>query len=42
MLPLGLSSDRTRVGAYATMLFVAAGLMGTFYLMSLDLQHAVV
>jgi EmrB/QacA subfamily drug resistance transporter len=39
MLPLGLFGDRNRSGAYATMLFTGAGLMGTFYLMSLYLQQ---
>jgi EmrB/QacA subfamily drug resistance transporter len=39
MLPLGLFGDRNRSGSYATMLFTGAGLMGTFYLMTLFLQE---
>jgi predicted MFS family arabinose efflux permease len=39
MLPLGLFRDRNRSGSYATMLFVGAGLMGTFYLLALHLQQ---
>ncbi|MFY0523804.1 MFS transporter [Archangium gephyra] len=39
MLPLALFRDRNRSGAYATMLFVGAGLMGTFYLLTLYLQE---
>src|ERR671921_466952 len=39
-LPLGLFRDRNRSGSYATMLFVGAGLMGTFYLLALYLQQA--
>ncbi|MCI0755504.1 MFS transporter [Teichococcus vastitatis] len=39
MLPLGLFQDRNRWGSYATMLFVGAGLMGTFYLLALYLQQ---
>ena len=39
MLPLGLFRDRNRSGSYATMLFVGAGLMGTFYLLALYLQQ---
>jgi predicted MFS family arabinose efflux permease len=39
MLPLELFSDRNRSGSYATMLFVGAGLMGTFYLLTLYLQQ---
>jgi predicted MFS family arabinose efflux permease len=39
MLPLGLFKDRNRSGSYATMLFVGAGLMGTFYLLALYLQQ---
>jgi EmrB/QacA subfamily drug resistance transporter len=41
MLPLGLFSDRNRAGSYAVMLFVGAGLMGTFYLLTLFLQEVV-
>ena len=39
MLPLGLLRDRNRAGAYATVLFVGVGLMGTYYLLSLYMQH---
>ncbi len=39
MLPLGLFRDSNRSGSYATMLFVGAGLMGTFYLLALYLQQ---
>lgn len=39
VLPLGLFSDRNRSGSYATMVFVGAGLMGTFYLLTLFLQQ---
>jgi EmrB/QacA subfamily drug resistance transporter len=39
MLPLGLFGDRNRAGSYAVMLFVGAGLMGTFYLLTLFLQQ---
>jgi hypothetical protein len=39
MLPLGLFGDRNTSGAYATMLFTGAGVMGTFYLMSLYMQQ---
>ncbi len=39
MLPLELFRDRNRSGAYMAMLFTGAGLMGTFYLMSLYLQQ---
>ena len=39
ILPLRLFSDRNRSGSYATMLFVGAGLMGTFYLLTLFLQQ---
>ncbi|WP_257458029.1 MFS transporter [Archangium lipolyticum] len=34
-----LFRDRNRSGAYATMLFVGAGLVGTFYLLTLYLQE---
>ena len=40
MLPLSLFDERNRSGSYATMLFVGAGLMGTFYLIVLFLQEA--
>jgi EmrB/QacA subfamily drug resistance transporter len=39
MLPLGLLRDRNRAGAYATVLFVGLGLMGTYYLLSLYMQQ---
>jgi predicted MFS family arabinose efflux permease len=39
MLPLGLFRDRNRSGSYATVLFIGAGLMGTFYLVTLYLQQ---
>jgi EmrB/QacA subfamily drug resistance transporter len=39
MLPLNLFSDRNRSGSYLTMLFVGAGLMGTFFLLTLYLQE---
>jgi EmrB/QacA subfamily drug resistance transporter len=39
MLPLGLFSDRNRSGSYATVLFIGAGLMGTFYLLTLFMQQ---
>src|SRR3712207_9378123 len=39
MLPLGLFRGRNWSGSYATMLFVGAGLMGTFYLLALYLQQ---
>src|SRR5688572_27301084 len=39
MLPLSLFSDRNRSGSYAAMLFAGAGLMGTFYLLTLYLQQ---
>jgi predicted MFS family arabinose efflux permease len=39
MLPLGLLRDRNRAGAYATVLFVGVGLMGTYYLLSLYMQQ---
>jgi EmrB/QacA subfamily drug resistance transporter len=39
MLPLGLFGDRNRSGSYAAVLIVGAGLMGTFYLLTLYLQE---
>jgi predicted MFS family arabinose efflux permease len=39
MLPLGLFRDRNRSGSYAAVLFIGAGLMGTFYLLTLFLQQ---
>jgi EmrB/QacA subfamily drug resistance transporter len=39
LLPLGLFADRNRAGSYATVLFIGAGLMGSFYLLALFLQQ---
>jgi EmrB/QacA subfamily drug resistance transporter len=39
LLPLGLFADRNRAGSYATILFIGAGLMGSFYLLTLFLQQ---
>lgn len=39
LLPLRLLKDRNRTGAYATVLFIGAGLMGTFYLATLFMQQ---
>lgn len=39
MLPLWILRERNRAGSYATMLFTGAGLMGTFYLLTLYLQQ---
>jgi EmrB/QacA subfamily drug resistance transporter len=39
MLPFDLFTDSNRSGSYLTMLFVGAGLMGTFYLLILYLQE---
>jgi EmrB/QacA subfamily drug resistance transporter len=39
MLPLGLMCDRNRLGAYATILFIGAGLMATYYLLALFMQQ---
>jgi len=39
LLPLRLLADRNRAGAYLTVLFIGAGLMGTFYLATLFLQQ---
>ena len=39
MLPLGLLHDRNRSGSYATVLFIGAGLMATFYLLALYMQQ---
>jgi hypothetical protein len=39
MLPLRLFTDRNRTGSYLDMLFVSFGPMGTFYLLTLDMQH---
>jgi EmrB/QacA subfamily drug resistance transporter len=39
VLPLGLLRDRNRSGSYATVLFIGAGLMATFYLLALYMQQ---
>jgi EmrB/QacA subfamily drug resistance transporter len=39
LLPLSLFRDRNRTGAYLTMLLVAVGPMGTFYVITLYLQQ---
>ncbi|MGS0688730.1 MFS transporter, partial [Nakamurella sp. GG22] len=39
LLPLRLLADRNRSGAYLTVLFIGAGLMGTFYLATLFMQE---
>jgi EmrB/QacA subfamily drug resistance transporter len=39
LLPLGLLRDRNRAGAYLTMLLLAIGPMGTFYVITLHLQQ---
>ncbi len=39
LLPLGLFADRNRAGSYATVVFIGAGLMGSFYLLALFLQQ---
>jgi EmrB/QacA subfamily drug resistance transporter len=39
MLPLRLFADRNRTGSYLGMLFVSFGPMGTFYLLTLYMQH---
>ncbi len=39
ILPLWLLRERNRAGSYATMLFAGAGLMGTFYLLTLYMQQ---
>jgi EmrB/QacA subfamily drug resistance transporter len=39
MLPLSLFRDRNRTGSYASVLFIGAGLMGTYYLLTLYLQQ---
>jgi EmrB/QacA subfamily drug resistance transporter len=39
LLPLALFTDRNRAGSYATVLFIGAGLMGSFYLLALFLQQ---
>jgi MFS family permease len=39
MLPSWLLRERNRAGSYAAMLFTGAGLMGTFYILTLYLQQ---
>jgi EmrB/QacA subfamily drug resistance transporter len=39
LLALRLFADRNRAGSYATVLFIGAGLMGSFYLLALFLQQ---
>ena len=39
LLPLGLLRDRDRSGAYVTMLLLAIGPMGTFYVLTLHMQQ---
>jgi len=39
MLPLGLLSNRNRSGSNQAVVFIGAGLMGTFYLLALYLQQ---
>ncbi len=39
LVPLSLFRDRTRAGAYGTMLLLAIGPMGTFYVITLYLQQ---
>jgi len=39
LVPLGLFRDRGRAGAYASMLLLAVGPMGTFYVVTLYLQQ---
>jgi EmrB/QacA subfamily drug resistance transporter len=39
LLPLRLLQERNRSGSYATMLFIGAGLMGTFFLGTVYMQH---
>lgn len=39
LLPLRLFKDRNRSGSYLGMLFIAFGPMGTFYLVTLYMQH---
>lgn len=38
-LPLRLFADRNRTGSYLGMLFISFGPMGTFYLLTLHMQH---
>jgi predicted MFS family arabinose efflux permease len=39
LLPLSLFAERNRAGSYATILFIGAGLMGSFYLLASFLQQ---
>lgn len=39
MMPLRLFADRNRAGAYATMLFLGAGMFATFYFLTLYMQQ---
>jgi EmrB/QacA subfamily drug resistance transporter len=39
LVPMGLLRDRNRAGAYLTMLLLAIGPMGTFYVITLHLQQ---
>jgi predicted MFS family arabinose efflux permease len=39
MLPLRLFRDHNRTGSYLGMLFISFGPMGTFYLLTLYMQH---
>ncbi len=39
LLPLSLFADRNRVGSYATILFIGAGLKGSFHPLALFLQQ---
>ena len=39
MMPLRLFADRNRSGSYVTMMFIGAGMFGTFYFLSLYLQQ---
>jgi EmrB/QacA subfamily drug resistance transporter len=39
LLPLRLLTERNRAGAYAAVLFIGGGLMGTFYLATLFMQQ---
>lgn len=42
LLPLRLFNDRNRTGSYLAMLLLAFGPMGTFYLLTLYMQHILV
>ncbi len=39
MMPLRLFADRNRAGAYATVMFIGAGMFATFYFLTLYLQQ---